>query len=130
VTLPDGTEETAETDDEGNWSVDVPELSEGDTITVVADSDGKDPSDPITVIVEGVTVAAPTASISGNSTDGYQVTGTAPANAAIEILNAANEVVGTGTADGDGNYTVELTAETVDPEETLNVVAIVTAGGK
>ncbi|MBF0009967.1 LPXTG cell wall anchor domain-containing protein [Enterococcus casseliflavus] len=130
VTLPDGTEETAETDDEGNWSVDVPELSEGDTITVVADSDGKDPSDPITVIVEGVTVAAPTASISGNSTDGYPLTGTAPANAAIEILNAANEVVGTGTADGDGNYTVALTAETVDPEETLNVVAIVTAGGK
>lgn len=130
VTLPDGTEETAETDDEGNWSVDVPELSEGDTITVVADSDGKDPSDPITVIVEGVTVAAPTASISGNSTDGYPVTGTAPANAAIEILNADNEVVGTGTADGDGNYTVDLTAETVDPEETLNVVAIVTAGGK
>lgn len=130
VTLPDGTEETAETDDEGNWSVDVPELSEGDTITVVADSDGKDPSDPITVIVEGVTVAAPTASISGNSTDGYPVTGTAPAYAAIEILNAANEVVGTGTADGDGNYTVALTAEAVDPEETLNVVAIVTAGGK
>ncbi len=74
-------------------------------------------------------MAAPTATITGNSTDGYPVTGTAPANAAIEILNDDNEVVGSGTANGDGEYTITLT-EGVSPAENLRVVAVVTAGGQ
>ncbi len=53
-------------------------------------------------------VNAPTASITGNSTDGYPVTGTAAANAAIEITNAEGEVVGTGTANENGNYSITL----------------------
>ncbi|MCS6734424.1 Ig-like domain-containing protein, partial [Proteus terrae] len=57
------------------------------------------------------------------------VTGTAPANAAIEILNDAGEVVGSGTANGDGEYTITLT-DGVSPAETLRVVAVVTAGGQ
>ncbi len=34
--------------------------------------------------------------------------GTGPANAAIEVLNEAGDVIGTGTADGDGNHTVTI----------------------
>ncbi|MGF1993710.1 Ig-like domain-containing protein [Enterococcus casseliflavus] len=129
VEIPGEDPVTAETDEEGNWTVTVPELSEGETVTVVAEAEGKDPSEPISVGVGALNVAAPTATITGNSTDGYPVTGTAPANAAIEILNDAGEVVGSGTANGDGEYTITLT-EGVSPAETLRVVAMVTAGGQ
>ena len=90
---------------------------EGDTITVVAETDGKDPSAPITVTVDGLTVDAPTASISGNQTDGYPVVGETVANAVIEITNGQGEVVGTGTADEEGNYRIVIAPEQVDPKK-------------
>ncbi|MFN6651473.1 Ig-like domain-containing protein [Enterococcus gallinarum] len=132
VTITNGDKDpvVVEADEEGNWTAEVPEVSEGDTITVVAETDGKDPSAPITVTVDGLTVDAPTASISGNQTDGYPVVGETVANAVIEITNAQGEVVGTGTADEEGNYRIVIAPEQVDPEENLNVAAIVTAGGK
>jgi len=82
------------------------------------------------VSVNGLNVAAPTATITGNSTDGYPVTGTAAANAAIEILNEAGDIVGSTTADDKGAYTVTLDPDDVAPEEALQVVAVVTAGGQ
>ncbi|WP_255200714.1 Ig-like domain-containing protein [Enterococcus gallinarum] len=132
VTITNGDKDpvVVEADDQGNWTVDIPEVSEGDTITVVAETDGKDPSAPITVTVDGLNVAAPTASISGNELAGYPVVGKAAANATIEITNAQGDVVGTGTTDGDGNYRIVIAPDQVDPEENLNVAAIVTAGGK
>ena len=132
VTITNGDKDpvVVEADEEGNWTAEVPEFSEGDTITVVAETDGKDPSAPITVTVDGLTVDAPTASISGNQTDGYPVVGETVANAVIEITNAQGEVVGTGTADEEGNYRIVIAPDQVDPEENLNVAAIVTAGGK
>ncbi|MFS1066333.1 Ig-like domain-containing protein, partial [Enterococcus faecalis] len=120
---------TAEADDEGNWTATVPEVSQGETVSVVATLDGETPSDAATVVVNPLSVATPTAAISGNSTDGYPVTGTTTPNAAIEILNDAGEVVGSGTANGDGEYTITLT-DGVSPAETLRVVAVVTAGGQ
>ena len=80
--------------------------------------------------MDGLTVDAPTASISGNQTDGYPVVGETVANAVIEITNAQGEVVGTVTADEEGNYRIVIAPDQVDPEENLNVAAIVTAGGK
>ncbi|MCC4044144.1 Ig-like domain-containing protein [Enterococcus gallinarum] len=132
VTITNGDKDpvVVEADDQGNWTADIPEVSEGDTITVVAETDGKDPSAPITVTVDGLNVAAPTASISGNELAGYPVVGKAAANATIEITNAEGDVVGTGTTDGDGNYRIVIAPDQVDPEESLNVAAIVTAGGK
>lgn len=132
VTITNGDKDpvVVEVDEEGNWTAEVPEVSEGDTITVVAETDGKDPSAPITVTVDGLTVDAPTASISGNQTDGYPVVGETVANAVIEITNGQGEVVGTGTADEEGNYRIVIAPEQVAPEENLNVAAIVTAGGK
>ncbi len=119
-----------EADDQGNWTAELPEVSEGDTITVVAETVGKDPSAPITVTVDGLTVTAPTASISGNEIDGYPVVGKAAPDATVEITNAQGDVVGTGTTDGDGNYRIVIAPDQVAPEENLNVAAIVTAGGK
>lgn len=132
VTVTIGNEQpvTAVADAQGNWTAEVPEVSQGETVTVVAEADGKDPSEPVTVSVAGLTVAAPTASISGNETDGYPVIGKATPHAAIEITNAQGVVVGSGTADGEGNYRIVVAPDQVAPEENLNVTAIVTAGGQ
>ncbi|WP_208787520.1 adhesive domain-containing protein [Enterococcus gallinarum] len=132
VTVTIGNEQpvTAVADAQGNWTAEVPEVSQGETVTVVAEADGKDPSEPVTVSVAGLTVAAPTASISGNETDGYPVIGKATPHAAIEITNAQGDVVGSGTTDSDGNYRIVIAPDRVAPEENLNVAAIVTAGGK
>lgn len=132
VTVTIGNEQpvTAVADAQGNWTAEVPEVSQGETVTVVAEADGKDPSEPVTVSVAGLTVAAPTASISGNETDGYSVIGKATPHAAIEITNAQGDVVGSGTTDSDGNYRIVIAPDRVAPEENLNVTAIVTAGGQ
>lgn len=132
VTVTIGNEQpvTAVADAQGNWTAEVPEVSQGETVTVVAEADGKDPSEPVTVSVAGLTVAAPTASISGNETDGYPVIGKATPHAAIEITNAQGDVVGSGTTDSDGNYRIVIAPDRVAPEENLNVTAIVTAGGQ
>ena len=132
VTVTIGNEQpvTAAADAQGNWTAEVPEVSQGETVTVVAEADGKDPSEPVTVSVAGLTVAAPTASISGNETDGYPVIGKATPNAAIEITNAQGDVVGSGTTDSDGNYRIVIAPDRVAPEENLNVKAIVTACGQ
>ncbi|WP_347083261.1 adhesive domain-containing protein [Enterococcus gallinarum] len=132
VTVTIGNEQpvTAVADAQGNWTAEVPEVSQGETVTVVAEADGKDPSEPVTVSVAGLTVAAPTASISGNETDGYPIIGKATPHAAIEITNAQGDVVGSGTTDSDGNYRIVIAPDRVAPEENLNVTAIVTAGGQ
>ena len=121
---------TVVANDQGDWTANVPEVSEGETVTVVAAADGKEPSIPVSVTVNGLTVNAPTASISGNTLDGYPVTGKSVADAAIEITNAQGEIVGSGTADGNGNYRIVIAPDRVSPEEDLNVAAVVTAGGK
>ena len=79
-------------------------------MTVVATVVTKEPGNaPISVIVQpGISVSAPTASITGNPEMGYPVAGRTTANADIEITNAQGEVVGSGTADGDGNYRIVI----------------------
>ena len=56
---------TAVADAQGNWTARGTRSPQGETVTVVAEADGKDPSEPVTASVAGLTVAAPTASISG-----------------------------------------------------------------
>ena len=54
VTFQDGETEIAVVDEDGNWTVEVPDevtLEPGDEINVVQIEDGKDPSKPVTVIV-------------------------------------------------------------------------------
>ncbi|WP_311807296.1 Ig-like domain-containing protein [Enterococcus gallinarum] len=117
-------------DEAGNWRINVAELSEGDVLTATAQTDGKYVSDPMSIVVSPVTVAAPTATISGNESSGYPVTGKADPNVTIEISNAQGEVVGTGTTDSEGNYRIVVAANRVEPKDNLYVVASVVAGGK
>lgn len=117
-------------DEAGNWRINVAELSEEDLLTATAQTDGKYVSDPMSIVVSPVTVAAPTATISGNESSGYPVTGKADPNVTIEISNAQGEVVGTGTTDSEGNYRIVVAANRVEPKDNLYVVASVVAGGK
>ncbi|EOJ12655.1 hypothetical protein UMK_00058, partial [Enterococcus faecalis ATCC 29200] len=65
-------------------------------------------------------VTAPTVTgVIGNSTAGYEVKGTADANATVEIRNAGGSVIGTGTADGAGAFTVTIPAGEAGANETL-----------
>ena len=61
--------------------------------------------------------------MTGNSTAGYEVKGTADANATVEIRNAGGTVIGTGTADGTGAFTVTVPAGEAGANETLTAVA-------
>lgn len=49
--------------------------------------------------------------------------GTADANATVEIRNAGGTVIGTGTADGTGAFTVTIPAGEAGANETLTAVA-------
>ncbi|WP_121497048.1 Ig-like domain-containing protein [Listeria costaricensis] len=62
-------------------------------------------------------------SVTGNSTDGYAVTGTGATGDTILIQNADGLTIGTGTVDGNGNYTVTLPAGSAVAEENLNAIA-------
>ena len=81
-------------------------------------TDPADTTPPAAPIVSGVT---------GNSTNGYTVTGTAEPNSTITIKNGSGTTVGTGTTDGSGNYTVTLPGS-VGPNAPLNVTATDSSG--
>ena len=81
-------------------------------------TDAADMTPPAAPIVSGVT---------GNSTNGYTVTGTAEPNSTITIKNGSGTTVGTGTTDGSGNYTVTLPGS-VGPNAPLNVTATDSSG--
>ncbi len=67
-------------------SAEVPALSEGTTVTAVAEIENETPSNTSNDHGRGINGGGSSASISGNAADGYPVTGTGPANATIEIL--------------------------------------------
>ncbi|WP_240422352.1 adhesive domain-containing protein, partial [Listeria costaricensis] len=73
---------------------------------------------------EAAVVTPPTVdNVAGNSADGYTVTGTGTAGDTILIQNAGGNTIGTGTVDGNGNYTVTLPAGSAGAEEALNAIA-------
>ena len=75
-----------------------------------------------------VAPAAPTdVTTTGNSTDGYQVTGKTEPGATVNVYDKDGNEVGTGTADADGNFTIEIPAS-VGPEADLTVKAENEAG--
>ncbi|WP_347979557.1 Ig-like domain-containing protein [Lactococcus formosensis] len=67
--------------------------------------------------------------VTGNSTDGYTVTGTAEAGSTVTIKDSAGTVIGTAVADESGNYSVSLPAS-VGPNADITVTATDTAGNE
>ena len=61
--------------------------------------------------------------VTGSTTKGYEVKGTAEVGTTIEVRDAAGTVLGTATTGTDGKYTVTLDSGTATANQTLSVVA-------
>ena len=124
---------TGTVDTEGNYSIEVPGSVGPDApLTVTAtDNSGNTsqptstttPSDPDTTAPEAPTVGG----VTGNSTDGYVVSGTGEAGSTITIKDDAGNTVGTGTVDTEGNYSIEVPGS-VGPDAPLTVTATDNSG--
>ncbi len=119
---------TGTADGTGAFTVTIPagEAGANETLTAVAKNASGTESTPTTfqTPADEATVTAPTITgVTGNSTAGYEVKGTADANATVEIRNAGGTVIGTGTADGTGAFTVTVPAGEAGANETLTAVA-------
>ena len=117
---------TGTTDASGNFKVDlnVPQKN-GESISVTAtDPDTTFVSKPTPAVAPDITPPnAPTATV--DQTTGAVVTGKAQPNSGIEVKDAAGKVIGTGTTDANGSYSVTLTT----PQKNFETV-IVTASDK
>ena len=119
---------TGTADGTGAFTVTIPagEAGANETLTAVAKNASGTESTPTTfqTPADEATVTAPTITgVTGNSTAGYEVKGTADANATVEIRNAGGAVIGTGTADGTGAFTATIPAGEAGANETLTAVA-------
>ena len=119
---------TGTADGTGAFTVTIPagEAGANETLTAVAKNASGTESTPTTfqTPADEATVTAPTITgLTGNSTAGYEIKGTADANATVEIRNAGGAVIGTGTADGTGAFTVTIPAGEAGANETLTAVA-------
>ncbi|EFT45511.1 Ig-like domain-containing protein [Enterococcus faecalis] len=119
---------TGTADGTGAFTVTIPagEAGVNETLTAVAKNASGTESTPTTfqTPADEATVTAPTITgVTGNSTAGYEIKGTADANATVEIRNAGGTVIGTGTADGTGAFTVTIPAGEAGVNETLTAVA-------
>ncbi|WP_270705592.1 Ig-like domain-containing protein [Enterococcus faecalis] len=118
---------TGTADGTGAFTVTIPagEAGANETLTAVAKDASGTESTPTTfqTPADETTVTAPTITgVTGNSTAGYEVKGTADANATVEIRNAGGAVIGTGTADGTGAFTVTIPAGEAGANETFTAV--------
>ena len=119
---------TGTADGTGAFTVTIPagEAGANETLTAVAKNASGTESTPTTfqTPADEATVTAPTITgVTGNSTAGYEVKGTADANATVEVRNVGGTVIGTGTADGTGAFTVTVPAGEAGANETLTAVA-------
>ena len=117
---------TGITDSNGNFEIklDVPQKN-GEPVSVTAtDLNTTLVSPPTEVNAPDLTPPnAPTATV--DQTTGAVVTGKAQPNSGIEVKDAAGKVIGTGTTDANGSYSVTLTT----PQKNFETV-IVTASDK
>ena len=100
-------------------------LKESQKATIIAEDAAGNISKPLEISIGYDTIAPdkPTAQINA---DGTTVTGTAEANAKIEIT-IGTKVIGTGTADANGKFTITISPALTDNNK-ANVTAIDSAG--
>ncbi|WP_033847783.1 Ig-like repeat protein Blp2 [Acinetobacter sp. 826659] len=99
-----------------------PALKDSQKATIIVEDAAGNTSKPLEIKAGYDTIAPdkPTAQINA---DGTTVTGTAEANAKIEIKNSEDKVIGTGTADANGKFTITISPALTD-NKTANVIAI------
>ncbi|MCY3295369.1 cell surface protein, partial [Acinetobacter baumannii] len=113
---------------EGAFTVTLPagEAGANETLTAVAKNASGTESTPTTfqTPADEATVTAPTfKEVTANSTAGHYIHDAVDTYATVEIRNAGGSVIGTGTADGAGAFTVTIPAGEAGANETLTAVA-------
>jgi len=101
-------------------------LKDSQKATVIVEDAAGNTSKPLE-IKSGYDTIAPDKPTAQINADGTTVTGTAEANAKIEIKNSTDKVIGTGTADANGKFTITISPALTD-NKTAEVTAIDGAG--
>jgi len=116
-------------DAQGDFQITLsPALKESQKGTVVVEDAAGNTSKPVEIKpgFDSIAPDKPTAQINA---DGTSVTGTAEANAKIEIKDATGKVIGTGTADASGKFTITISPALTDNNHGA-VSAIDSAGNR
>ncbi|MBJ9720731.1 BapA prefix-like domain-containing protein [Acinetobacter calcoaceticus] len=116
-------------DAQGDFQITLsPALKDSQKGTVVAEDAAGNVSKPVEITpgFDSIAPDKPTAQINA---DGTSVTGTAEANAKIEIKDVTGKVIGTGTADADGKFTITISPALTDNNHAA-VSAIDAAGNR
>ncbi|MFJ0162650.1 Ig-like repeat protein Blp2 [Acinetobacter baumannii] len=101
-------------------------LKDSQKATIIVEDAAGNTSKPLE-IKSGYDTLAPDKPTAQINADGTTVTGTAEANAKIEIKNSAGKIIGTGTADANGKFTITI-SPTLTDNKTADVIAIDGAG--
>ena len=123
---------TATTGTDGKYTVtlDSGTATANQTLSVVAKNASGTESQPVTATTPADVTAPTVDNITGNSGSGYEITGTADPNTTIEVRDPAGAVIGTGTSDANGDFTVTLPTVTTNPVDTLTVIGKDNAGNE
>ena len=123
---------TATTGTDGKYTVtlDPGKATANQTLSVVAKNASGTESQPATATTPADVTAPTVDNITGNSGSGYEITGTADPNTTIEVRDPAGAVIGTGTSDANGDFTVTLPTGTTNPGDTLTVIGKDNAGNE
>ncbi|MDU3743142.1 MAG: Ig-like domain-containing protein [Enterococcus faecalis] len=123
---------TATTGTDGKYTVtlDSGTATANQTLSVVAKNASGTESQPATATTPADVTAPTVDNITGNSGSGYEITGTADPNTTIEVRDPAGAVIGTGTSDANGDFTVTLPTGTTNPGDTLTVIGKDNAGNE
>lgn len=93
---------------DGSFTITInPPQTNGETITAIATDPAGNPSLPETAIAPDITAPLPPTNLTINNA-GDQVSGTAEPNSTVHILNPGGTIIGTTTADADGDFTATL----------------------
>ncbi|WP_261675934.1 Ig-like domain-containing protein, partial [Streptococcus sp. HMSC056C01] len=126
VTLPGGTKASAKADQDGNFSVPVSALKEGDKVSVTATDDAGNKSTPTSATVPDTTApAAPT--VNPVTAGATAITGTAEPGSTVEVT-LPNGSKASAKAEQDGSYSVPVSG--LEEGKTVSVTATDAAGNK
>ncbi|MEI1686875.1 Ig-like repeat protein Blp2 [Acinetobacter baumannii] len=103
-------------------------LKDSQKATIIVEDAAGNTSKPLE-IKSGYDTLAPDKPTAQVNTEGTSVSGTAEPNAKIEIKNSADKVIGTGTADANGKFTITISPALTDSSKG-SVIAIDSSGNK